>query len=477
MANYRFFNILHPQEAGDPLYPVLDSNFTPVFTPDDGDQIEDFPIRGMFVLGSAGDNTLKILSGSRDLKGTLWLTSQRAVVVCRNYDQVKWDNTNSVNTAFFGIGTELTWHLAEKAVHKVKSSGKAMAAHVYYPWIESVECRPEQSKKILGHLRMGAFLDLTTGKFPLSLELQCDSDVDTTNLARNLLQRIASWYTNCPVELSESQRQRAAKDAAKMTLNTYQEGRKYSTLHSVSLRTSNTPSAIAERANQASEKDRRLQEARAARINAFKSNMAHCRPRCELVESTDEGRENFTSELGIVVARGKGIRAVATEHTFVHMSGELHGNYLANPDTGAPADEGERIRLHQGQAQFLVTNKRLVVVTKGKTAAGDLTRKRAGVLIASTPIEKIDIVGRFKSFVPQRTDLDIFITSRDPLWGGLFASSINGERSVDGDWTYEDHDLANAALRIASAVSEARNLPSPQLGEGNFRLAYLISTP
>jgi len=68
MANYRFFNIVHPQESEDPLFPVLDSAFSPRFTNDDGDGIESFPIRGMFVLGSAGENTLKILSGSKDLK-------------------------------------------------------------------------------------------------------------------------------------------------------------------------------------------------------------------------------------------------------------------------------------------------------------------------------------------------------------------------------------------------------------------------
>ena len=148
MANYRFFSVLHPEEVTDPLFPVLNSNFVPVFTEDDGNEIESLPVQGMFVLKDSSENTVKIVSGSKDLKGTLWITSQRVVVVCRNFDQVKWDRTNSVNTAFFGIGTEVAWHLGEKAVHKIKSAGKAMASHVYFPWIESIGYRPGRERRI-----------------------------------------------------------------------------------------------------------------------------------------------------------------------------------------------------------------------------------------------------------------------------------------------------------------------------------------
>jgi hypothetical protein len=475
MANYRFFNILHPEEIGDPLFPVLDSNFVPEFTPDDGDEIESFPVRGMFVLGNGSENKLKILSGSKDLKGTLWITSQRVIVVCRNYDQVKWDRTNSANTAFFGIGTEVTWHLAEKAVHKIKSTGKAMASHVYFPWIESIECRPEQGRKIPANLRFGIFLELTTGRLPLHLELQFDSGVDTADLVRNVLQRKARWYLSGPVELTDEQRQTATRQAANLTLKQYDGGTKYTTFHSVALRSENTPLAVSERVRAANDRARVIREAEEAKVKSFIMNIANCRPNCELVEATEEGREVFTSELGVVITRGSGVKAVPTETTLLHLSGKLHGSYRADPDTGAPVEQGTLLLLHQGQAQMLVTDKRIVVVTKAYTAAGDLSGKRAGVLIASTPIENIDLVARFKSLIPQRSVLDISIVSSDLIWGAIYAMSINGERASDGEWTYEEQDLAEATLRIATAVAHARGLPTPQLGEGNLRFAYQLA--
>ena len=61
-------------------------------------------------------------------KGPLWVTSEGVVVACRTYDQVSWNSTNSASAEFFGFVTELTWHLAEKAVHEMKLSGKTVAS-------------------------------------------------------------------------------------------------------------------------------------------------------------------------------------------------------------------------------------------------------------------------------------------------------------------------------------------------------------
>ena len=475
MPNYRFFSVLHPEEATDPLFPVLNSNFVPVFTEDDGNEIESVPVQGMFVLKDSGENAMKIFSGSKDLKGTLWITSQRVVVVCRNFDQVKWDRTNTANTAFFGIGTELAWHLGEKAFHKIKSSGKAMASHVYFPWIESIGYRPGQGKKDPANIRIGIYLALESGNLPLALELQFDSVVDTADLVRNIRQRMAKWYVNGPVELTEEQRQRATREAEQLTLQRFADGRKYSTLHSVALRVENTPSSITERTRLANERARVARAAVEARIATFRSQISECRPYCELVEATAEGREVFTSELGIVIARGSGVKAIPSETTLFHFLGDLHGTYVANRETGAPAKEGIRNRLHEGKAQLLITNKRVVVVTKGFTAAGDLSGPRAGVLIVSTPIEKIDVVGRFKSIVPGRTELDLLLRSSDASWGGTFARSITAERASDETWTNERQDLEEVASRIAAAIATVRGLPSPRLGEENNRFAYLLT--
>jgi hypothetical protein len=178
-----------------------------------------------------------------------------------------------------------------------------------------------------------------------------------------------------------------------------------------------------------------------------------------------------------VIARGSGVKAVSTETTLFHFLGDLHGTYVANRETGAPAKEGIRNRLHEGKAQMLITNKRVVVVTKGFTAAGDLSGPRAGVLIVSTPIEKIDVVGRFKSIVPGRTELDLLLGSSDATWGGTFARSITAERLGDEPWTNERQDLAVVASRIAAAIAFARGLPPPQLGDANDRFAYLLTSP
>lgn len=350
-----------------------------------------------------------------------------------------------------------------------------MASHLYFPWIDSVEYRPEQNKKVPAHLRFGIHLDLTTGTMPLQLELRFDSGVDTADVTRDVLQRIARWFLSGPVELTDEQRRRATHDASQLVIAHHEDGRKYKTFHSVPLRSENTPLAISERVRAASDRVRIMREVDEAKAETFKQNIANCRPTCELVQSTEGGREAFTSELGVVIARGSGVKALPTETTLLHLSGGLHGSYMADPESSAPSQQGKFERLYQGQGQILVTDKRIVVVVKGKTAAGDLTGDRDGVLIASTPIEMVGVVARFKSIIPQRSEVDVSILSSDPTWGGIFASSINGERDSDGEWTYEKFDLADVTLRIAAAVADARGLPLPQLGEGNDRFAYRLA--
>jgi hypothetical protein len=53
---------------------------------DDGTGTTSYSVHGMYVL-ELRDGKLRIKNGSRDLKGTLWVTDQRIAVVCKQTTQ------------------------------------------------------------------------------------------------------------------------------------------------------------------------------------------------------------------------------------------------------------------------------------------------------------------------------------------------------------------------------------------------------
>jgi hypothetical protein len=247
VTEYNMFAVSKPRESLGALYPVLDAGFTPVPEEGDGATPKILEVRGMYVLGKVGPD-IKILNGSRDLSGRLSITDQRISVVCRNYDKVRWDGLNNANAAFYGLGTEAAFHVAEKAFKRVVNSGKAMTAHLYFPWIAWVGWKPATGRKDRAAIRFSVELPLKGGGvLQRHMELRFDDGTGTSELARSIVQRIARWWLALPFSLPVDVTERLTKlsnapslaQPAPGTLSTYQMPKNYA------VSKGSTPSAIA----------------------------------------------------------------------------------------------------------------------------------------------------------------------------------------------------------------------------------------
>ena len=206
---YNVLGVLQAGQEAGALYPVLDDSLEPIFEPADGSSISSLEVRGIY-LRDLKDEKLHLRNGSADLKGNLWVSDQRLVLVCQNYDKVQWDAGNNLGVMTWGLSIELTDHVASKIYRRVRSRNKAMAAHIYFPWIASVMWCNDRGRKKPPTLRFEIIRNLTTGQKKFFLEVHLPSGTDAGVIAQRLLQRIGRWYLDGPLDLND-------KGATKMT--------------------------------------------------------------------------------------------------------------------------------------------------------------------------------------------------------------------------------------------------------------------
>ncbi len=474
--DYKIYNVVHPEEVVSSLYPILSKDLLPVFDEADGPNIRAHRVKGIFLLG-VRDGRIYVRDGSKNLEGTLWITRQRVILVCKNYDKVTWDRGNTVDAAIFGVGVETAFHLGSKAYHKVTSIGKAMVAHLYFPWIKSVSFKLEEGRKSRNKLRFEIQRATTKDKIPMYMEVTLDDGTDTGELARSMLQCIAAWHLESPLNLTAVQRDRLTKFRNVGPLQRPDPGmlKMHALPIFMPLRPNTTPEAIAgQKATEAAQK-RGIEEQR----TEFRRRASECRPPAEWVE-TPTGDIPYESPLGVLVAAGKLLRPRPEQEVLFHGWVYARGFSRLDPETKLPNLEGGVLRpLYQGQSQILVTNHAVFVgVTIGKTGAGDVGRDNAGFFLIATPLEEIASIGMAPvTNVPNHTGPDLTIVPKNDNWGTTWINSIGGEYvNVDGEWlSRSGGDLSQVTEKLAHRISAALDLGEPPRQEIDGGFMYNIA--
>jgi len=472
MAGYDIFAVCQPNEPPGPLYPALSADFT--LQPEAGDGVEGrtYNFHGMYAL-DVKDGQVHVRNGAGDLRGTLWVTDQRVALVCKNYDKVHWDRGNNFGAVMVGLGTETAFHLASKAYHRIASVGKAMTAHFYYAWIDQVMWSPATDRKHPAAVRFGVQRNLTSGQQRLYLELRFDDGTDTSWLAQDVTKRIAHWYLNGPLQLSDEQRAKMTPYATVGPLRPPMPGSlvRYDLPLRHFVNETNTAGALTAKAKEAATKAALAERAAGvAREKAllFRSHSSESRPPAEWVE-VDKDKPPYESPLGIVIGpKRTRLWPVAGETVLLDFSAQARGNFRADPSTKLPLPEGGAVRpLYQGLSRFLVTSQRLcVVLFKGTSAAGDVTTDDS-VLVVVTPLAQISEIGlTLVTNVPGHTGPDLVLLDVDPSWGGTWVSSILSEThwGSEGPLSIDKKplDLAETATRLALVVAQARGQEGPE---------------
>jgi hypothetical protein len=204
---YNVLGIRTPGEPPDIHYPSLGEKLLPEFYPVDG-QPEHHKLNALSVSRLRGGESKRVI-GTEKVSADLWLTDERVVVCCSNYNVAHWSGENNINSFIWGRGLETTDFLITKAVHRVQARGKAMVGHVHLPWITTVGYQPHRRFKQVGAVTVRVNSKLTDGTVKtLSLELRLDNSEDPRAVAERLFRRTCEWWLKHGEYLSDAARQR-----------------------------------------------------------------------------------------------------------------------------------------------------------------------------------------------------------------------------------------------------------------------------
>jgi hypothetical protein len=460
---YSVFKVLQPGEEADELHPVLTEQFAPVFDAGDGHAIESFDVSGI-LLPDLVDGQFRVRYGSKDLKGTLWVTEQRIVLVCRNYDKVKWDGSNNVDVMEFGLGWGIADHVASKAYHRIRSSGKAMTTHLYFPWVNAVTWSPARDRKNPAALRFKFVRSLTTGNKDYFIEVHLGT-TDTGALARRLLQRIGRWYLDGPLDLNENGIAKMTPVANAGPLSVPAPGKlsAHTLPSSYFVSATTTPSALAAKTAENHERAVSAQaelQAQRARALVFRGRSNQSHPPSDFVEVPPKAGEKYESPIGVLVESTKRLWPAGGEELLFHAWGQLRG-YVRVDDTGGPdASSDKVIPLCQGIGQLMVTDRTVAIaVTNGTSAAGSVAAEGHSAFIATMPLNEVASIEMAPvTDVPNHAGPDLAIRPKDPSWGAFWISSVGAELvRTEGKWVAErqEGDLVEITARLNALVNRA----------------------
>lgn len=485
MIGYSILGVHPPGDPNDPMYPEMNEEFAPVFGPEDGTSVRPIELRGIFVVGNVQGQT-KTLTGSKDLHGTMWVTDQRVIILCKNYDQVKWDGSNNRGVVIFGLGVETTWHLASKAYHRVTSIGKAMTAHLYYPWIGSVGWQPDRDRKHRARIRLGITVRLDNGgSYERGLEVGFEEAIDASAFAQALAQRVGKWRLSHGPRLDEKHRvsfETLAK-AAPLDPPTPGSVRLYRVPQFSVATEETTPGAIATRtANSRSEAKAStppLANQKVSRVvdgsipqETFLTYATEYHPPFELIAEPTE-----RPDLGLVVTGEPGLqlnRGDALWHARVNCQGTFRVD-----DDGLPSEAGSFEPLYKGWAELLITDTWLIVLlTSGWTAGGFAGSKHGRSVLVSYPIDLIYGIGvKTKNAAGAETSPMLGFVSHDKSWGMVDVSEIAGVKAPASEqWTMAPVGQSAAAVEIAMAICASRGLPRPERRTEPLGHSYLVAS-
>jgi hypothetical protein len=467
---YGVFGVLHAGEDAGALYPVLSDQFTPIFEPPDGKSIDSFEVRGIF-LRDLREGKLHLRNGSGDLKGTLWVSDQRLVLVCRNYDTVKWDGSNNLDVLAWGIGWGITDHVASKVYHRVRASGKAMAAHLYYPWISTVKFSPDRGRKFPPTLRFEVVRSLTSGKKQYFVEVRLTAGTDAGAIAQSLCRRIGRWYLEGPLDLNDNGVALMTELAGVAELPAPAQGSmaSYKIPTSYFVKDSTTPAALGAKAAETRQEAAAQQaqaERRRARALVFRARSTESLPPSDWAMVPEPDGEKYESPTGVLVDSTRRLWAKASDEWLFQASGQVRG-FVRVDDTGAPNASSEKvIPLCQGVGQILVTDQRVAIaVTRGTSAAGAVAPDGSAMFVAAMPLSEVASIELAPvTDVPEHAGPDIVIRPKDPAWGAFWVATVDTEiKHTDGKWAADRKggDLVEITARLNTLVAGTREAPIP----------------
>jgi hypothetical protein len=481
MSKFDFVGILQPEKDYGVLYPLLGKGFEPELEPGDGADPTIVEVQGMYVLD--GDKSPpKRFGGSKDLDGLLWITNQRIILVCRNYDKDKFDSDNLGDAADFGIATATALHMVGKAYNWGKTKNLALAGHLYFPWIKSVGWMPVKGIHSGSCIRIaveGTFDGDEKGT--LLVEVLLNRKTEASLLAQSISHRVALWHLNGPVAHSLSPEKRAAFEAATKSAALPSPPKGNFSMGGLpahyQANPDTTPSRIAVR---------RTSEAVPTspdNLAQLKTSSIHeLRPTAEWITIPSDGSSTrYRSNLNLVVLKTKHLTLLPGESSLFQCYAEMSGSSQLDPKSGQLfSAEGEFRVVYHGNAHLLLTDRRIVVgVRMGKTLLGDLIKDGPNMLIASIPSEKVACIGIMTvPGTPAASGTEIVIALNDAHWGTTSIKKLGNQLRVVGGHLRSsklDDDLTGVATTLALKLARSRGIESPRKRQLNGGFMYDVA--
>jgi hypothetical protein len=477
-VNFHILSVRASDSGVDPLFPQLDRHLMPVMDNTDG-EVSFTEVTGLTV-AIKKETRLHTVTGAAKLDAELWLTDRRLIVRCKNYDRVHWTVDNAIGSMVWGAGLETFDFAVTKLYHKVKSIGKAMVGHVYYPWIQAVLFQPGIGSRQRPGIRVVVATKLAGGGTrELYFSVSLSKRGDPKALAEDLVARCARWWTTHKTGLTSEQAERlkalkevnfAIPQPGKMTIQ------KLPVFRYVASTNFSPPKGDPQETE--TPKAREQQLARQRQEDFRRSFRDTGRPPCELLGLATDTM-SFTSSLGVNLGKSGVIFSEQTEKVLLNCVGYSYGSYLADSDTNVPSVDGATRPLYQGTSHLLITDRYVAVsCLTGKSAIGHVGEDPKRVFVAVAPLRRVIGVGIVSSETPTRLEPGMRIFFDDPTWGGMWLTKVNLDYDNDGARSTKreaPRSLGELALHLASGIVEVRGLEVPP--QRNVEGGYVFDLP
>jgi hypothetical protein len=178
---YNPLTVTQPDEPRSFAYPSITAELVLITDSLDGEVIGPINASGASVARfDTGRGKMKTIASVSDVKIEVYITEARVMLICKKYDK---------GGGWVGGGASLVLNAGSKILAANRRRGKALTAHVRYPWVVRILFQPKQGFGGQEALR----LVFTSEGTQMYLQLYLDKSTDSAALAHAILERTVAY--------------------------------------------------------------------------------------------------------------------------------------------------------------------------------------------------------------------------------------------------------------------------------------------